>query len=145
MIFYPGLIQLFRNVLSFPYSRITVFFYCCFLDLSRSPDGPFQGLLFNSTSLQLRRCHKSQANHRVPNNFKLPDTFIVQAQKAGPSIVCSLVRDFGIWAFYHTSQVSFEGSRQRGPQSSPESSSDKASSKVHLIIAQICIFSVGSV
>jgi len=25
-----------------------------------------------------------------------------QTQKAGPSIVCSLVRDFGIWAFYHT-------------------------------------------
>ena len=56
---------------------------------------------------------------------RMASIFIVQAQKAGPSIVCSLVRNFGIWAFYHTSKVSFEGSRQRGPQSSPLSSSDK--------------------
>ena len=57
---------------------------------------------------------------------------ILQAPFKVTFFVKCLVRDFVIWAFYHTSKVSFEGSRQRGPQSSPESSSKTASSKEHI-------------
>ena len=62
-----------------------------------------------------RRTHMSRELRMLDPEDKLPpkrarrptrgmttDTLIVQAQKAAPSIVCGLVRDFEIWAFYHT-------------------------------------------